>query len=66
MIFIYIIALDEINETIRISIHDFTFLAIHRQHIIMMKFIQTCLGYVEDECELITYALDNIVELYEK
>jgi len=42
----HVVALDEINKTVRISVYYFTFFAI--QHIIVMKFIQTCLGYVED------------------
>jgi len=43
---IYIVTFDEINKTVRV--HYFTFLVIHRQHIIVIKFVQTYLGYVKD------------------
>jgi len=42
--FEHTVTLNMVNETIRINVHDFTFFVIH---VVVIKFVQTCLGHVE-------------------
>jgi len=52
----------DFGESMTHPIHDLTFLATHRWYIIIMKFMQTYLGYVKDAHTHVDY----LVELHLK
>jgi len=59
-ILINIVAFYMINEIVRIGAHDLAFIAIHRWHVLVVKFIQTDFRYVE----YAHTAVNRLVKLY--
>jgi len=46
-ILVNIIVFCIVNETVRVGVHDLTFVAIHRWHVLVVKFVQADFRYVE-------------------